>query len=108
MSASDKASSRKRTHPKWSRADQAAMLDAIAAAPDVDALEQAIQTRGHPFSGPKWRAISAARVKRGEELCDAHPHGQLVPRVGARRRMTCCGETRSVADGIPTQSVGTS
>lgn len=99
MPASDKSASRKRAHPKWSKADQAAMLDAIMVAPDVDTLEQVIQTQGHPFTGPKWRAISDARVKRGEELCDAHPHGHFVPRVGARRRMTCCGETRGVGFG---------
>lgn len=84
----------------WSKQDQASYLARIAEAPTVEALEAVLQSgRGHPFFGPKWRAISAARVKRGDEICAAHPHGAYVPRFGARRRMTCCGENRSVGYG---------
>ncbi len=100
MSASDKSPSRKRTGSVWSNRDQLNLLARIASAPDAVALETCIQGAGkHPFHGAKWRAISAARIARGEAICDVHPHGAFVPRIGPRRRLTACGETYSAGFG---------
>lgn len=44
-------------------------------------------------------AITRAMRERGRALCDAHPHGALVPRLGPRRQLRVCGETYGVGYG---------
>ena len=75
-------------------------LAAMERAMTADELEDAIQTAPpHPFEGRTWARISAVRIRKGIEICDAHPHGQFVPRLGPRRRLEVCGETFRVGRG---------
>lgn len=56
-------------------------------------LEAAIQAPfKHPYSGRIWSTICKARIAKGLEICDTHPHGRLVPRLNGRL-LSVCGET---------------
>ncbi|MGH6644281.1 MAG: hypothetical protein ACRED3_16460, partial [Bradyrhizobium sp.] len=75
-------------------------LAGMRAASTAAELEAAIQVPfKHRFSGPTWSRISNVRIDTGNRICDAHPHGHLVPRFGPRRRLTIAGQTYGVAHG---------
>jgi hypothetical protein len=75
-------------------------LDGMRAAGTADELEAAIQAPfKHSFRGRTWSQICGVRIQRGVEICDLHPHGRLVPRLGARRLLTVADETYRVGNG---------
>lgn len=85
-------------------------LAALAAAPDAVALEAAFQAAIADFPMFRRRGwqlvrsrlairIDEAMRQRGRALCDTHPHGHLIPRIGPRRLLTCCGESYRVGYG---------
>jgi len=75
-------------------------LDGMRAASTAAELEAAIQApHEHPFIGKTWSRICKVRIEAGERICDAHPNGRFVPRFGARRRLTVCGQEYRVAVG---------
>lgn len=77
-----------------------AYLDGMRAAATSDELEAAIQAPfNHSYRGKIWAQISAVRVASGLEICDAHPLGHLVPRLGKRHVLTVAGETYRVGYG---------
>ncbi len=64
------------------------------------ALEAAIQApHQHCCIGRTWRRICNVRIAAGTRICEAHPNGQFVPRLGPRRRLALCGQTHRVAVG---------
>lgn len=75
-------------------------LACIAAAATAEALEVATQNAWKAF--PRGRShdrVSRAMRTRGRALCASHPRGQLIPSLGPRRKLTVCGQTRSVGYG---------
>jgi hypothetical protein len=75
-------------------------LDGMRSATTAEELERAIQADyKHPFRGPTWSRICNVRIEAGERICDIHPDGKFVPRLGKRRALTVCGETYSVGYG---------
>ncbi|MYE00094.1 MAG: hypothetical protein F4Y03_02280 [Alphaproteobacteria bacterium] len=75
-------------------------LDGMRAASTADALEAAIQAPyEHTFTGPTWSRICNVRIEAGERICDGHPHGHLVPKLGKRHRLTVAGEVYRVGYG---------
>lgn len=75
-------------------------LQGMAAAQTADELEAALQRPfKHAFHGRTWAAICRARIEAGNRICQAHPNGQFVPHLGARRLLTVCGETYRVGNG---------
>lgn len=78
----------------------AAYLDGMRGAATAAELEAAIQVPfAHTYRGPKWSKICAVRIQRGVEICDQHPLGRFVPRLGKRHALTVCGETYRVGYG---------
>jgi hypothetical protein len=75
-------------------------LAALQAARTGDELEAALQARfQHPFTGRTRTKICRVRREVGQAICDAHPHGNLVPRFGPQRILAVCGETYKVGQG---------
>lgn len=75
-------------------------LAGIEAATTAEALEDALQAPyKHSFHGPTWTRICKARIAAGERIVDAHPDGRYVPRFGARRVLSVCGEIYRVGHG---------
>lgn len=75
-------------------------LDGMRAARTAAELEVAIHVPfKHPFLGPTWSRISKVRRECGRAICDAHPLGAFVPRLGERHRLSVCGETYKVGYG---------
>ncbi len=67
-------------------------LDGMRAATTAKELECAIQKPfKHPFGGPTWSRICSTRIDAGHRICDAHPLGRFVPRLGPRHRLTVFG-----------------
>lgn len=60
---------------------EAAYIAGILTATTADELERAVQADfNHTYRGAQWSRISNARIAAGQAICDAHPHGHLVPR----------------------------
>ncbi len=75
-------------------------LDGMHAATTADELEAAIQVDcKHPYHGRTWSRICKVRIHAGERIVAAHPNGYFVPRFGAGRILTVCGEQYKVGSG---------
>jgi hypothetical protein len=75
-------------------------LDGMRGAMTAKQLEAAIRAPfDHPYRGPTWRRIKTVIVEEGCRICDHHPQGAFVPRLGSRHRLTVCGETYHVGYG---------
>lgn len=75
-------------------------LAGFEAAVTVDDLEKAIQAPfKHQFRGPTWSRICTARKIAGQRIVDSHLFSRYVPRFGAGRILTVCGETYRVGRG---------
>lgn len=75
-------------------------LDGMERAATAAELEAAIQVPfKHAYSGPTWTRICRVRIRKGVEICDAHPLGRFIPRSGPRRALSLCGELYRVACG---------
>lgn len=75
-------------------------LDGMQAATTAAELEAAIQVEyKHLYHGRTWSRIGKVRIQAGERIVAAHPNGRFVPRFGAGRRLTVCGETYKVGVG---------
>ena len=74
----------------------------MRAAHDCDLLEGSFQAaiKAYPmYGGRTWARIHRVMRERALELCQTHPAGFLVPRIGTRRRMVVCGSTYAVGYG---------
>lgn len=75
-------------------------LCGIRAATTADELEGAIQARfKHAYNGRTWSQILRVTSEKGLEICDAHPLGRYVPRLGARHLLTVCDTHYKVGYG---------
>jgi hypothetical protein len=75
-------------------------LDGMRRARTTTALEAAIQAPfKHEYQGRVWSQIRRVIVDCGLAICDKHDHGRFVPRLGARHRLTVCGEEYKVGYG---------
>jgi len=82
------------------REQEAAYLAGLRAATTVDELEVAIRAPfDHPYRGAKWSRICAARIEAGLAIVERSPLSWFVPRHGANRRLTLCGQTYRVGRG---------
>lgn len=75
-------------------------LDGMRAATTAKELEAAIQAPfKHSFRGRTWSTICKVRIEAGNRICEAHPHGDYVPRFGPGRVLTVRGESYKVGRG---------
>jgi hypothetical protein len=92
-----KGSRRGVAYPKMTLA---AYLAGMRAATTAEELEFAIKAPyKHGFHGRTWSQICKVRIEAGDRIVAAHPHAFYIPRFGAGRVLTCCGETYKVGRG---------
>lgn len=75
-------------------------LSGMASAVTADDLEAAIRVPfNYSLHGKTYARISTVRITKGLDICDAHPFGHLVPRLGKRGALTVAGETYRIGPG---------
>lgn len=77
-------------------------LAGFESATTSEELEAAIRAPfKHRYGGPTWSRISKARINKGRQLVDGHPHGGFVPhfKEGRGRQLLVCGESYKVGRG---------
>jgi hypothetical protein len=75
-------------------------LENMRAASTAEDLEKAFQLAIEVFPSMRTRSrICSVLIEAGKRICDNHPNGKFVPRLGKRRALTVCGEKYGVGYG---------